>query len=771
MEELRISVRTLVEFTLHGADITPGGSLRDLQEGMLGHKARQALLGDGWRAEVPVETAVPVEEEELTLRVTGRMDAFAEGVPCCVEEIKLWQGREAPADFDPAHKAQAVCYGHMLCERDGLNEVDIRVVYVTRSGAERGVFAWRMTAEECREVFEELVENYVRRLKLVRAHRRARNASLRDLAFPFVAYRPGQREMAVQVYTAIRTGRRLFASMPTGTGKTAAVLFPALKALGQELTGQLYCLTARTTQRASALETLRLAREGHACLWTLTLDAKEKQCPAPTLCHPEHCPRAKGHFLRDGEAIEDMLRTEEWSPEAIQAMADKHQLCPFEFSLSLAEIADVTVCDYNYALHPAVHIRRIFDHPRDVTLLIDEAHNLPDRLRDMLAGRVDGGAIRRLRTAAGKQLGKKHSLYQAMTRLLRELDDLPLPEGEADGLRLPESQRPGGLLAACQEVADGFLAARQERPGWQGEERLTDVIGDLLAFIRASERAEAPCVYLAEGRKTRTVTAYVGDVSGYFAEATARLQGTVCYSATLQPLPDMKRLLGGDEEDACFAMPSPFPRENLLVLRCEADTRYRSRAASSPAVAEAIEAMVRAREGRYIAFFPSFAYLELVAEQLTVPFQSQGRSMTGAEREAFLAPYRKAKEPCLSLCVLGGLFAEGIDLPGRALDGVAVVGVGLPQVSLQTETLRAQLDAAFGDGFLYAYQIPGMHKVTQAVGRVIRSGEDRGVALLIDTRYAQQSYRRLCPEHWMWKTGDIGEQLRLFWEADGTEQP
>ena len=767
MEELRISVRALVEFTLHGADITPGGSLRDMQEGMLGHKARQALLGDGWQAETPLELLVPIGEEEAVLRVSGRMDAYRDGLIPCVEEIKLWQGEDPPEEPDPAHRAQAVCYGHMLCARDSLDEVDVRVVYVTRTGRERGTFAWRMTADACRGVFTELFLAYTRRLKRIRAHRRARNASLRDLVFPFAQYRAGQREMAVQVYTAIRTGRRLFASMPTGTGKTAAVLFPALKALGQELTGQLYCLTARTTQRASALETLRLIRRQKTCLWTLTLDAKEKQCPMERMaCSPEHCPRAKGHFLRDAEAIEAMLQAEDWSPEAIRQMADRFTLCPFEFSLSLAELADVTVCDYNYALHPAVHIRCIFDQPKDVTLLIDEAHNLPDRLRDMLSGRVDGGAIRRLRTAAGKRLGRRHALYLAMTRLLRELDDLPVAVGVGESLL---TETPKALLRACADVADGFLAARRDAPGWQGEERLSDVLGDLLAFTRASERTEAPCVYLCEGRRTRTVTAFVGDVSGYFAAATARIQGTVCYSATLHPLADMKRLLGGGEEDACFAMPSPFPPENLLIHRCDIDTRFRSREASSHAVAEAIEAMVRAREGRYMAFFPSFAYMELVAEQLTVPCRKQGRSMTDAEREAFLAPYREARESCLSLCVLGGLFAESIDLPGRSLDGVAVVGVGLPQVNLSRETLRALLEDALGDGFLYAYQIPGMQKVAQAVGRVIRTESDRGVALLIDTRYAQGSYRRLCPDDWQWSSGNLTEQLCRFWSNGGTE--
>ncbi len=758
-----MAVRALVEFTLHGTDIRRlGGQIKDMQDGMLGHKARQSFLGDGWEAEVPLKLTVPMEEEDAELILSGRMDAFCDGDTPVIEEIKLWQHKDPPVAANPAHEMQAVCYGHMLCTERGVRQVLVRVVYVDRKGNMRGQFDMSLSAAECRERFLEVYLPWLRRWRMLRRHRRAREASLRHLVFPFGAYRPGQREMAVQVYTAVKLSKRLFASMPTGTGKSIAALFPALKALGEGLTGQVYYLTARTTQRQGALEAIRRLRNQPLHLWTLTLDAKDKQCPAPTLCHPDYCPRAKGHFLRDHAAIEEMLETDDWSPESIRAMADKHCLCPFEFSLSLAEIADLVICDYNYALDPAVHIQRIFDVSRDVTLLIDEAHNLLSRVRDMLSGEVDGGRIRRLRTVVGKAAGRKHALYKAMTEVLRALDDLPIPLNEQDEGTL--DKLPVSLDNACMELADAFMTAQNDHFNWdEAGEKVSDTLLPLLSFVRARKRDTTEYAWLWRGRKTRCIKAFALDVASYFAEATRGLRGVICFSATMHPLEDMKLLLGGEEEDACFAMPSPFPKENLLILQRDVNTRYRYRDDACDEIADVIRSAVRAKPGRYMVFFPSFAYLRKVSQLLELPHQAQRPGMTDEERREFLAPYVPGGMEALSLCALGGIFAEGIDLPGDALDGVVIVGVGLPQVGLEQDVLRAYYDRTFGDGFLYAYMLPGMQKVAQAVGRVIRTESDRGVAILLDDRYRQAAYRRLCPEHWTISRMDVDEGLTRFW--------
>lgn len=752
VEELRVSVRELVEFTLHGADIRLlSGRMQDMLDGTLGHQARQKLLGEAWQAEVPLTLAIPCEDEELTLLLAGRMDAFRDAmapeIPC-VEEIKLWQGEHPPEAPLPAHRMQAVCYGHMLCQTRGLSAVDVRVVYVTRRGKVQGEFAERLTAEACQAEFQTVLLPYLRRVRAIRRHTRARNASLAALKFPYDTYRPGQREMAVQVYTAIRRRKRLFACMPTGTGKSSATLFPALKALGEGLTAQVYYLTARTTQRQGALDALSRLHRQTLHLWALVIDAKEKQCPTHTLCHPDYCERAKGHFLRDTEAIEAMMQTDDWSAENVRAMADQYGLCPFEFAMSLCEIADVVICDYNYALDPAVHIRRIFDATRDVTLLIDEAHHLPERIRGMLSGTVDSAALRKLRTVVGKAAGRKHPLYQAMTDVIREVDNLPIPEGAEEGV-LPSL--PDSFDHACLTLADAFLDARQEHFPWEeAGTRLSDTLLPLLSFNRARQRDAADYAILWQGYRHPRITAFALDAAGYFQQATQGLSGVTCFSATLHPLREMRLLLGGTEEDACFAMPSPFPPEHLEIRQVDVNTRYQHRQAACTEIARQITALVTEKPGKYLVFFPSFLFLRMTAERLMLPCQVQEKSMDEAARAAFLAAYRQEQGNVLGLCVLGGVFAEGIDLPGKQLDGVVVVGVGLPQVNLFQETLRAHYERTLGNGFFYAYMLPGMQKVTQAVGRVIRTETDRGVALLLDDRYKQVAYRRLMPEHWRW---------------------
>lgn len=753
MAENRISVRSLVEFTLHGEDLYPsGGALRDMQEGMYGHKGRQGDLGEGWQAEVPLSLLVE-EDEENTLLISGRMDAFLDGDEPMVEEIKLWQHREHIEKPFPAHVMQASVYAHMLCEqRAECRGVGVRVAYVDRKGRVQASFDEFLSRAECKERFCSVLFPYLQRMRVIRQHRRGRDASLDAVGNPYGTFRPGQREMAAQVFTAIQRQRRLFASMPTGTGKSFGALFPAIKALGRGLTEQVFYLTARTTQRKAALEVIRRVREDRRVrLWTLVIDAKDKICPDRVMCHPDYCPQAKGHFLRDADAITEMLQTEDWSPEAIRAMAQKHNVCPFEFSLALAEVADVIICDYNYALDPAVHIQRIFDQNAPVTLLIDEAHNLLPRLRSMLSGAVDGPRIRRMRTVVGHHAGRSHPVYKAMSAVLKALKELPEQDGEACVL----TELPSDLDYACMDLADALLNAQMDHIPWEESgEPLVEMLSPLIGFIRARKREEEGYAWIREGRKTPRITAHALDVGTYFAEVTAKKRGVVCFSATFAPLQEMRRLLGGDAEtDACLELPSPFPPENLRICQTDVDTRYHRRADSVDRIAQEISAMVQQKLGRYMVFFPSFEYMQMVSEALDIPHQCQQRSMDDEARAEFLSGYVSGGPEVTSLCVLGGIFAEGIDLPGDALDGVAVVGVGLPQKNIFQDALAAYYQRTLGDGFRYAYVIPGMQKVAQAVGRVIRSETDVGMALLMDERYRSEEYRRLLPAHW-----------RIHWE-------
>lgn len=760
---LRASVRRIVEFTLQSGDILPV-SLSSLQAGTRGHLARQADAG----AHSERKVQWMGEYLGLNTEISGRIDILHENddLPL-IEEVKLISPAvplpEAPV---PVHRMQAVCYAHMLCEELNLPSVAVQVSYVTENGEIRAHFYEKLSSGKAAQHFFSMLHPFAAWEKQLLDFRRLRDASLLSLPFPYDAYRPGQREMAAQVYTAIKLQKRLFATLPTGTGKSAATLFPALKALGEGKTRQIFCLTARGTAQDAAADALRRMRDKGLRARSVIITAKEKCCSeACVRCHPDHCPRARGYFDREREGIKDLLKTDDWNPQTIALAADKHSLCPFELSLSLCEIADVVICDYNYAFDPAVRLQRIFERGLKATLLIDEAHNLPSRVRGMLGAVISSAQVADIRREEGKQHGRKTQLYKAFAPLIKALR-----EGN-DALSQELLQITVNLLSELTPLlsnpAYGFLS---------------DFSRELLSFRFALERAlAAPEDYkvLVSGEKEKTVQLLSLNIGAHLKECTKRMTGCIFYSATLSPLHCMKDMLGGEEDDAIFALPSPFPPENLLVLQKNIDTRYTRREDTIEDAAQCILALFDAMKGSYIAFFPSYAYMALAAEKLlslrsNLPLNIQQRGMDDASREIFLDRIRHASGPLLSLCVLGGVFSEGIDLPGLTLIGAIIVGVGLPQVNNEQEYLRQYYEGALHDGFGFAYRYPGMHKVLQAAGRVIRSETDLGVLLLLDTRYRENAYARLLPPHYHVQSAENAAEIRTrtedFWQMHGILQ-
>ena len=729
---LSVSVRGLVGFSVFPPDILPiSRSL--MTQGMEAHVARQQ------DSEARAETLLVWQGEVLgqEVRVTGRMDLYFDRMdPPLIEEIKL-SPQEAPEAPLQEHLLQAVCYGFMLGVRDGLPAVDLKVSYARTDGQVTAAFLERWEKARLEAAFFELLLPYVAWQKQLLSHAKKRDESLLALPFPYPDYRPGQREMAAQVYTAIQRRMRLFATMPTGTGKSAAVLYPALKALGQGLTRKIFCLTARGTQRiAMQQEVDRMLGQGLQ-LHALTLNAKESLCPmAQMRCHPDYCQRAKGHYTRQQAALEEALQAPLWDRDFVLEKADLHRLCPFEYSLALCEMADVVICDYNYALDPQVRISRIFDGQRKLTLLVDEAHNLPDRARDMLSGSITVSRLMDFRREAGKLQGRSSPLYKALSSLMK-------------------------ALAAASEASDGDLVVDaldsilsvlygSYSPGIMHLSR--DLISLKSALVRARSAPDDYVLLMNAEGKRGGVTALNLNPAPYLGDVTRRLAGVVYYSATLSPLKPMRSLLGGDPEDACLELPSPFPEEHLLTLHLPINTRYAAREHSLKPAAEAILALFEAHPGKMIAYFPSFAYLKAVEAVLreaapSLPYSVQQPGMDEASRLLFLDTFVRDDAPVLGLCVLGGVFSEGVDLPGKALTSVAILGVGLPQVNELRNLYRARMEEALGEGFAFAYRYPGMHKVLQAAGRLIRSESDRGLLLLMDDRYANRDYLALLPPH------------------------
>lgn len=744
--QFRVSVRELVAFSCFAPDIMPAADQEALLTGTQAHKARQQ------QSEGAIEQTIRHEYEYqgVKLLVHGRMDAWVDGDEPFIEEIK--HCFQAPEQVRAEHRAQAMCYAAMLASEKNVSAVRFSVCYVNLAGEVLREFQERLDAAMLKIQMDELLLPYFRFVIREAKHREQRDHSLEELVFPFNAYRKGQRELAVQVYTAIQRRKRLFASLPTGTGKSAAVLFPALKALGRAETERVVYLTARNTARQSPVNALRRMLDMGMKARCTVLTAKEKMCPAVTRCHPDFCSRAKGHFLRQGDAIEYLLSSGQllWDEVLICDTADRYHVCPFELALALSEIADVLMMDLNYAFDPFAQVKRLFQGRRNFTLLVDEAHHAVERVRESLSGQLCSQELASIRTEYGKNYGRKSGVYRALSQLIASLRKL-----ESDNGRL--AALPDHVALSTQEVLnEAVQALSHSHAGAQ------ELIRMCLPFLYAYEHLDVDYAILLEkhGRE-RQLSLYCLLPGKEIARITKGLRGTVFFSATLHPLPALKQLLGGVNEDACFSLPSPFPQENLAVIRKKIDTRFTQREHTAPAIAAAIEDLLRIHPGNTIVYFPSYAYLGLVLAQLQperLPrMWIQTREMGEEEREAFLEAFGQQHEPILGLCVLGGLFSEGIDLPGESLVNVAVVGVGQPVPSVQLEAVQECYQKHFGDGFFYACRIPGMQKVQQAAGRVIRSETDKGMVLLMDQRYFHSEYEQLFPHEWRVWNEDLAQ--------------
>lgn len=738
-ETCRVSVRELAAFSYYEPDIRPqAGVMESMRLGTQAHKACQSGL-TGAEIEKAIQHTFVIDGHSV--QVYGRMDAFVDGPVPLVDEIKLGCGNETSSE--PAHRAQAMCYAAMLAAERDCAAVSFQVRYVDAAGQTLTVFQETLDQQALAGEAEALLRPWLSFALSEAAYRAVRDQSLKALAFPFASYRPGQRELAVQVYTAISRKKRLFASLPTGTGKSAAVLYPALKALGEGKTGKILYLTSRNTARQSPLNTLKRMDGLTARVSVLT--AREKLCPHDLRCNPQECPRAAGHFVRQRQAVNQLLSSSErlWTDDQILHTADQHNVCPFELALALSELADVVLMDLNYAFDPFAQAKRLFQRRRDLTLLIDEAHHATDRVRDSLSGSLDSRQLCTLRASLGKRAGRKNTLYRALSCLIHSLRTLP---------DKPDQVPPDILSAAESTMAEASASLPE-----YGQGEALALLRLCMPFLYAAEHLNQDYTLLTERHgKERVFTLYCLYPGHEIARVTKGLPGSVFFSATLQPLPAMKQLLGGGEEDACFSLPSPFSPEHLAVIHRRLNTRYGCREQSAAQVAQAIEELFAARPGRYIAYFPSYAYLRLVRPLLEhLPLIVQSQDMEESQRDAFLSAFTQDEAPKLGLCVLGGLFSEGIDLPGNQLIGVAIVGVGLPTPTAQGEALQQDYQRRFGDGFGYACRIPAMQKVLQAAGRVIRSETDRGMVLLLDDRYADPDYRRLLPREWNMREEDI----------------
>ena len=773
---LRVNVRTLAEFYTEGGDlVSTGNAMERMRDGLRGHQALQAQYAADWEHEVSL--SLDIESEGLALRLYGRADGLCRTcTPPVIEEIKT---TERPVDSIlpddvPAHWAQAELYGAMLAEKESHDYIELRLTYLNLTGG-KVTFSRTFSRRQLTEKMHTYTSPYAKWLKALIGWRSVSRPTMQSLPFPFDGYRAGQREMAANVYIALRDSRRLLCQAPTGIGKTAASLYPALKALGEDKIGRIFFLTARTTGQRAAESALAAMRKKGLIARSVTLSAKDKVCILPdTVCSPETCPRAKGYFDRRRAALYEAMSLQDFTPSSIAALAEKHSLCPFEFSLDLSETADVVICDYNYAFDPRVKLQRFFTNKSDAGLLIDEAHNLAARARSMLSSTLTQRMFRDLRAHVGRESGRKHPLYKALSSLLAAFKDLRSSVEEETA----QTELPSALIEACQAALP--LLAEHLTPVNPWHSELTDAFFALMDFLRCADgyTEDYRTLLLPDGKAMIDITLLCVNPAPYLMKAMKRVHGAALFSATLSPMAFYRDISGLSEEegDAMLDLPSPFPQENLLVLRAPLPVRYKQREQSMPELVQMLAAFLTAHIGNYMLFFPSYAYLQQAVEALrpllpvSVRLLVQDREMDDSARAAFLAEFHPAPQSTLAgACVLGGAFAEGIDLPGDLLTGAVIVGTGVPQINPFNDALRDVCQDRFDSGYAYAYLYPGLSKVYQAAGRVIRSEADRGAVLLIDSRWSDPAHSRLLPPHWKIETvrsaAEISARLTAFFSS------
>ncbi len=788
--------------------------------------------------------------DSVTFSVEGRADGvwLSEDGSCIVEEIKSITGlpelyARAPRDRD---LAQLICYGYFSAVSRGLSSVTLRLTYARVGEEDQAAHVDSVfSAEGLRGAYLALLRMILTRAKDLSERKTTVREIAKSAVFPYPDMREAQKDMILECWRDMRAGRTLFAEAPTGIGKTIATLYPAVRCLGENLCDQIFYLTAKNATRREAAAAAAKIVEAGTPIRTCVITARDQACLCEaarlgrregrrisSYCNPAACPYAKGYYDRVESVIERMLAGGKhlFTGLDIRRAAEEGRVCPYELALDLSERCEVVICDYNYVFSPAVSLRRYFSdgipgsEGHRYVFLVDEAHNLPDRARDMYSGYLTLSRVTALQDAfrawEEKALmgifpeedegvgnlpdGSEREGARTSRLTAAALDDLVGPltrmkDGCAenattgsDGIRRGvslEHRDPTALCEAVRQISalcDRWLRRQMGHPLYG---QVDDLAAALRTFRTAADYYDRRFVTFTEiegppDEEDVRVRLVCLDPADILRPILKKATASVLFSATLTPAAYFADILGGGKNAVTVSFDSPFPTDHLCIAVCDQiNTRYEKREESYRRLVSYIAAVVSARKGNYMIYFPSYAYLDAVYERFhkrhpTVKTVVQTPGMTHAERDAFIAAFSPdSKELQIGFCVLGGSFSEGVDLPGRSLIGAMIVGVGIPGLSNERNIMREYYDeraAAVGDGnaregYDYAYTYPGMNHVLQAAGRVIRRDDDYGVVVLLDDRYLAEPYLHLYPDHWkgMVSVGDpqsLYQHLSRFWQ-------
>lgn len=776
---VRISVRNLVEFILRNGDLVSGSSISDKEAMLKGsrlHRKIQKQMGSHYQPEVSLKK--DIEYDDLILRVEGRADGiFSQDDRFCIDEIKgVYKNLELMEEPVLVHRAQALCYAWIYLDEHELEKIDIQMTYAHLDTEVIKRFRETLTRAELKQWYEELTDSYHKWLAYQIEWRKKRNESMENLEFPF-EYRKGQREMVSGIYHAISKKEQIFIQAPTGVGKTMSAVFPAVRAIGQGMAETVFYLTARTITRTVAQDAFEKLRDRGLLFKVVTITAKEKLCfcDKPE-CEPEKCPYAKGHYDRINDAVYELWTTEQsFDRETLLRHAQKWQVCPFELSLDLAVWMDGVICDYNYVFDPNVYLKRFFGEnvSGNYLFLIDEAHNLVDRGREMYSASISLDDVIETRKFV-KPYSQK--LWKKLGKVKKQMEELKQNCGE-----WKVQENAGVLPISLLSVQGEMDQLLEEPPAQEVVDGILDFYFAVRNFLNISELVDDNyVVYAAFDDNGRFyLKLFCVNPAENLQKYLDKGNSTVFFSATLLPLQYYRKMLSTRSENFGMYVESPFEQKKRCLMICrDVSSKYTRRGYEEyRKIAEYIARMSWQKKGNYMVFFPSYRLMEDVYQVYQDEFSvswvrciSQHASMTELEREEFLEEFtEETEETLVGFCVMGGIFSEGIDLIGDRLIGAAVVGTGLPQVNCEREILKGYYDEKGEQGFDYAYRYPGMNKVLQAAGRVIRTKEDTGAILLMDERFLNRDYRNLFPREWndacTCTLGNVEKHLQAFWDV------
>ncbi|MGV8982040.1 helicase C-terminal domain-containing protein [Clostridium sp.] len=763
-KDIKISVRNLVEFVLRAGDLDTRfmGSSRAV-DGTKAHQKIQkenrekysVFLGEEYLSEVSLKHTVPYNGGNII--IDGRADGILiKNNVVTIDEIKsVTKDLELlHEDSNSLHWAQAKCYAYIYGIKNDLQFINVQLTYYQIDNEKIRRFVKVLSIEELQDFFNEIISSYFIWANITSDWNEIRDNAIKELKFPFDNYRAGQRELAVSVYKTVIEGKKMFLQAPTGVGKTISTLFPAVKAMGEGHTSKIFYLTAKTITRQVAEVAFHKMKEHGLEFKTIIITAKDKICFSKgSACNPEQCKFAKGHFDRVNEALMDILKNEDtYSREIIENYSNKYNICPFEFSLDLTLWSDCVICDYNYVFDPRVYLKRFFmDNNGDYTILVDEAHNLVDRAREMFSAQFHKKPLLALKREIK---GIDGGLYKALNKLNAFMHSMKKMCNEEGYYK--QNAEPAGiynLLNDLTKILEVWLTKNEKSKVYDD---FLELYFNSLSFIRIAELYDDKYITYVECTEDDVVLKmFCLDPSKLLREASKRGRSVVYFSATLLPLLYFKEILGGEGEDYHLTLDSPFNKNKLkLMIAKDISTKYKNRENSYSKIVEYIYAVVSAKSGNYLVFFPSYKYMDAVSNLFAekyphINIRIQNNFMNEDAREAFLQNFSDIdSENVLGFGVLGGIFSEGIDLKGDRLIGVIIIGVGLPMICFEREIIVEYYDKKSNCGYEYAYIYPGMNKVLQAAGRVIRTEEDRGIVLLIDDRFLHQRYRKLFPKQW-----------------------